>query len=663
MRLRVWCVWTSWMLSVHGAAEQRPVPAERAPKPAAEPRGPGGQIGERRATVDGPVCGLFCCHMTRRCPKVRCPQRCRSNTSCQHFSKCFLVPSFSPSEPGPLTSTRPIHNHRSMATARPSRTTVLSPEEEPQSEFRPERDPSSSEELSQMANHTTPEFHHLTWTGSSEEIQQEAPRSQRPHLKTSQNPDHEEYKTRLGPNHTSVQVSTVQNMDSDSRATSKSRSGSHPVTADRKNRPLSLREAQALLMRKTLVRGGRGAKMATALMNHIEKERKKLSVASSSSLIPRSTRRKGEYGVHLPSPAVQCPLLCKNGGSCLRPDHCSCPPNFTGKFCQIPVTPTALAPSSSNNIIGPEQLSATATNWVYSHSQFQEVTSAGAPSPTMVKVTVHHPPEANVKIHHVQKVPDSSPALQALESSMSSGSAGAPAPAVGWPQILGGGRNTNQQFKYCFSEVKNGRCSSRLRGLRSKENCCRGFGKAWGDNDQCVLCPQNKGQNNSCPAGFERTNETHCVDVNECLQPGLCVDGLCVNTRGSYSCVCREGFLLDATHGICVSQLAISEERGHCYWVPSSGLGPSSCSGPFYRNVTKHVCCCTRVGKFWGANCMRCPYMGSGEAPWKPALAGCFLSWMFHHRPLTSITAKRWRWSRRRSCPKWRSSSTSGSCS
>ncbi|XP_056904627.1 latent-transforming growth factor beta-binding protein 4 isoform X2 [Takifugu flavidus] len=550
-----------------------------------------------------------------------------------------------------------------MATARPSRTTVLSPEEEPQSEFRPERDPSSSEELSQMANHTTPEFHHPTWTGSSEEIQQEAPRSQRPHLKTSQNPDHEEYKTRLGPNHTSVQVSTVQNMDSDSRATSKSRSGSHPVTADRKNRPLSLREAQALLMRKTLVRGGRGAKMATALMNHIEKERKKLSVASSSSsLIPRSTRRKGEYGVHLPSPAVQCPLLCKNGGSCLRPDHCSCPPNFTGKFCQIPVTTTALAPSSSNNIVGPEQLSATATNWVYSHSQFQEVTNAGAPSPTMVKVTVHHPPEANVKIHHVQKVPDSSPALQALESSMSSGSAGAPAPAVGWPQIWGG-RNTNQQFKYCFSEVKNGRCSSRLRGLRSKENCCRGFGKAWGDNDQCVLCPQNKGQNNSCPAGFEPTNETHCVDVNECLQPGLCVDGLCVNTRGSYSCVCREGFLLDATHGICVSQLAISEERGHCYWVPSSGLGPSSCSGPFYRNVTKHVCCCTRVGKFWGANCMRCPYMGSGEAPWKPALAGCFLSWMFHHRPLTSITAKRWRWSRRRSCPKWRSSSTSGSCS
>lgn len=56
-------------------------------------------------------------------------------------------------------------------------------------------------------------------------------------------------------------------------------------------------------MRKTLAKGGRGDKMAAALMNHIEKERKKLSVLSSSSLMPRSTRRTGEYGVHWPTPA------------------------------------------------------------------------------------------------------------------------------------------------------------------------------------------------------------------------------------------------------------------------------------------------------------------------------------------------------------------------
>lgn len=53
MRVCVWCVWTGWMLSVGSAAEQHPAAAERAPKPAEGPRGPGGQTGERRAPVDG----------------------------------------------------------------------------------------------------------------------------------------------------------------------------------------------------------------------------------------------------------------------------------------------------------------------------------------------------------------------------------------------------------------------------------------------------------------------------------------------------------------------------------------------------------------------------------------------------------------------------------
>lgn len=72
----------------------------------------------------------------------------------------------------------------------------------------------------------------------------------------------------------------------------------------------SLREAQALLVRRTLAKGGRGGKMASALRNHIEKERKKLlTVTSPSSLIQRSTRRlqlqRGQYGVHFPPPQVR----------------------------------------------------------------------------------------------------------------------------------------------------------------------------------------------------------------------------------------------------------------------------------------------------------------------------------------------------------------------
>uniref|UniRef100_I3IXV3 Latent-transforming growth factor beta-binding protein 4 n=1 Tax=Oreochromis niloticus TaxID=8128 RepID=I3IXV3_ORENI len=317
---------------------------------------------------------------------------------------------------------------------------------------------------------------------------------------------------------------------------------------------------------------------------------------------------------------VLCPLLCKNGGVCLQKDRCLCPPNFTGKFCQIPVTPTDSSAAFTNEIVKPVLLSSMASNQELVRSEFllplgrdAETMTAGGNGP-LVKVRVQHPPEANVKVHQV-KVSGFTPTLRTLSSSSSSGSAGAPAPAgsrVLAQTVRGDSVYTQQSgFKYCFREVKDGQCSSPLPGLRSKEMCCRGIGKAWGIDD-CVICPENTGQSDaSCPVGFERANGTQCVDVNECLQPGLCENGICVNTRGSYSCVCRLGFILDASHGICISQSVISEEKGQCYRVLGSGLGPSSCSLPILKSITKQICCCSRVGKAWGPDCQRCPYFGS----------------------------------------------------
>lgn len=70
-------------------------------------------------------------------------------------------------------------------------------------------------------------------------------------------------------------------------------------------------------------------------------------------------------------PAVLCPLLCKNGGVCLQKDRCLCPPNFTGKFCQIPVTPTdSSAAFSTNEIVKPVLLSAMASNQELVRSEF-----------------------------------------------------------------------------------------------------------------------------------------------------------------------------------------------------------------------------------------------------------------------------------------------------
>lgn len=175
---------------------------------------------------------------------VRCPQHCHSNTSCQNFFQCFLLPSYSPSELGLETTTRPIHNHITMtalaiSTATQSRTSVLNSEEEPWSEhtnFKPERDISSSKQVRQIANDTTSEFSHLfIWKGSSENVRQEAARPQSPNSKAGQDPN-EEQKRPLGSNQTSIHISTV--MDTDWRSISQSRSGCHPVMAEMKKQSL-----------------------------------------------------------------------------------------------------------------------------------------------------------------------------------------------------------------------------------------------------------------------------------------------------------------------------------------------------------------------------------------------------------------------------------------
>ncbi|XP_029570463.1 latent-transforming growth factor beta-binding protein 4 isoform X3 [Salmo trutta] len=406
-------------------------------------------------------------------------------------------------------------------------------------------------------------------------------------------------------------------------------------------KPLTLQEAQSVLLKQALASGGRGDKMTSILMKHIETERKKLQSASPSDLQDTQTTsvksfhtQKGQYTVHMSPPAVLCPMLCQNGGVCIQKDRCLCPPTFTGKFCHIPVA----TPSTNDIEKLPRSPSVLASQQLLTQSEYilplqsqQQSHSqpSGASGSSMVKVRVQHPPEASVKIHQVLKV-GYGPGTVREQSETVTWSAGisgastsvlpgeraaatAPKPRVQAQTLHDNSTYTESSvFKYCFREVRNGQCSSPLPGLRSQDTCCRGIGLAWGIN-KCVLCPPNTGNgvDGSCPAGFERINGTQCVDVNECLQPGFCENGNCLNTRGSYSCVCRQGYILDASHGICISHKVISEDKNQCYRILNSGSGPGSCSVPILRNITKQICCCSRVGKAWGKNCERCPYFGS----------------------------------------------------
>ncbi|KAK6470641.1 latent-transforming growth factor beta-binding protein 4 isoform X1 [Huso huso] len=437
--------------------------------------------------------------------------------------------------------------------------------------------------------------------------------------------------------------------------------------------PLTLKEAQSVLQKKSSGSGGLPEKMTALLSKHVEAQRGKLLsagllvVKESSVKIVRTSQ--GEYTVYrTPAPARNqntagerikvlftptickvrcaggrctnhcergnvttvyssergysphgagfrvflCPLLCQNGGICMQKDHCLCPPNFTGKFCHVPVS------SSTNEIEGAVQNRAASSNQqgltqsVYTlplHNH-QSQQSGGS---EMVKVHVQHPLEASVNIHQVQRVREGPAQGQRQGQGDVIADRRAPVPRIQAQTIRGDSSYSESSgFGYCFQEVRNGQCSSPLPGLRTQEICCRGQGKAWGISE-CALCPSNQGSGASvdggCPKGFERINGTQCVDVNECSLPRFCQNGECINTRGSYSCVCKTGYILDASQGRCISQLVISESKGQCYRILKTGF----CSLPILRNITKQICCCSRVGKAWGRACERCPPFGSEQ--------------------------------------------------
>lgn len=48
------------------------------------------------------------------------------------------------------------------------------------------------------------------------------------------------------------------------------------------------------------------------------------------------------------------------------------------------------------------------------------------------------------------------------------------------------------------------------------------------------------------------------VDTNECLDnPGVCQNGICINTDGSFRCECPFGYNLDYTGVKCIGEMAL----------------------------------------------------------------------------------------------------------
>uniref|UniRef100_A0A8C5Q4J5 Latent transforming growth factor beta binding protein 4 n=1 Tax=Leptobrachium leishanense TaxID=445787 RepID=A0A8C5Q4J5_9ANUR len=308
-----------------------------------------------------------------------------------------------------------------------------------------------------------------------------------------------------------------------------------------------------------------------------------------------------------------CPLICQNGGVCLKKDQCLCPPSFTGKFCQIPVSPgETIAALTQRNSSG-EQNSKTKSVYTLPLSNHRPLNEGEA---SIVKVLVEHPPEASVNIHQVERVEgreDTGNGRQAIShNTVHHGGHVLLHRVQAQSSARINGYTENSGYGYCFRRLENGQCASPFPGLRTQEICCKGFGVAWGVHD-CTPCAGYQGDallgalpDSTCPKGFDKINGS-CVDIDECKDPALCQNGDCTNTRGSFSCLCRAGYLLDSSRSSCISDHVISEAKGPCFRILRDG----GCSLPILRNITKQICCCSRVGKAWGRGCERCPPFGT----------------------------------------------------
>ncbi|XP_074845801.1 latent-transforming growth factor beta-binding protein 1 isoform X3 [Carettochelys insculpta] len=325
---------------------------------------------------------------------------------------------------------------------------------------------------------------------------------------------------------------------------------------------------------------------------------------------------------------VICHLPCMNGGQCSSRDKCQCPPNYTGKLCQIPV----LSASTPKLYHQPQQASKTVGSHVIHSTHTLPLTMPGQQGvkvkfpPNVVNIHVKHPPEASVQFHQVSRI-DSTSTGQKVKVSQ-----------PGQPQVSYQGvpyhkaqkgysafphqqpiphvfpASAKTQLGRCFQETTGTQCGKALPGLSKQEDCCGTVGTSWGFN-KCHKCPKKPSypgytQMVECPQGYKRINATFCQDINECHLQGVCPNGECLNTMGSYRCTCKMGFVPDPTLSRCIpDNPMVSEEKGPCYRFVSAG---KQCMHPLSVQLSKQLCCCS-VGKAWGPHCEKCPLPGTAK--------------------------------------------------
>ncbi|XP_062816685.1 fibrillin-2 isoform X2 [Anolis carolinensis] len=164
---------------------------------------------------------------------------------------------------------------------------------------------------------------------------------------------------------------------------------------------------------------------------------------------------------------------------------------------------------------------------------------------------------------------------------------------------LGGTLCVDSMKGTCWLHIQEGRCEVNINGATLKSECCASLGAAWGS--PCERCEADP----ACPRGFARMKGVSCEDVNECeVFPGVCTNGLCVNSAGSFRCECPPGLSLDASGRTC---LDVRLEQCFLRWAEDE------CVSPLPGRFRLDLCCCA-VGAAWGSqDCEECPAPGSPQ--------------------------------------------------
>ncbi|XP_049983407.1 fibrillin-3 isoform X3 [Alexandromys fortis] len=137
---------------------------------------------------------------------------------------------------------------------------------------------------------------------------------------------------------------------------------------------------------------------------------------------------------------------------------------------------------------------------------------------------------------------------------------------------------------FCFTRFEAGKCSMPKAFNTTKTQCCCSKNPAEGWGEPCELCPQKDSVTfqELCPFGHGAVPgpDGSRKDVNECSEnPGICTDGPCVNTDGSFHCKCPFGYSLDFTSTSCVD-------------IDECSLNPLLCAFRCHNTEGSYLCTC-----------------------------------------------------------------------